>query len=127
MGNEELKIEFTKYPFKQLERADTKDGLQIDSLRDISANKLMAMLDRFDPKDFIDLYFILQSKKIAEVRTDAEEKFDYKIDSIFLGGEIAKVKRIEALPKMIKPLSVEEIKDFFTQLIKNELSKSIIA
>ncbi len=50
---EELKIEFTKYPFKQLEKPELIDGLKIDSLRDIGANKLIAALERFDPKSKI--------------------------------------------------------------------------
>ena len=27
---------------------------------DIAVNKLMTIVDRFDPKDFVDLYFLLQ-------------------------------------------------------------------
>ncbi len=126
-GEVELKVEFTKYPFSRLDQPQLKDGIQIDSLRDISANKLMAMLDRFDPKDFVDLYFILQNQKLAEVRDDAEKKFGIKIDHIFLGSEIAKVKRIEALPKMIKKVSIDELKSFFSELVLKELAKNIIA
>lgn len=113
IGGEELKVEFTHYPFKQIEQGILHDGIRIDSFRDISANKIMALLDRFDPKDFVDLFFILQQRLLEEIWHDAEKKFNIKIDPIFLSGEIAKVRRISALPRMVKSVSIDELKDFF--------------
>ena len=118
LGEGELKLEFTRYPFRQLEDPNSRDGILVDSLRDIAANKLLALLDRFDPKDFVDLYFILKKRDILEIRADVQEKFGHKVGSIFLAGELAKVRRIEALPKMLKPLTVQALKDFFADLIK---------
>lgn len=117
-NGEELKIEFTKYPFKQLEEPIIWSGIKIDSLRDVSVNKIMALLDRFDPKDFVDLYFILQKFNLEDIRGGAEKKFDIKIDNIFLGSEFAKSRNIAALPKMLKSLKIEELKDFFSNKAK---------
>lgn len=125
LDENELKVEFTKYPFKQLEDPKTIDGLKIDSLRDIGANKMMALLERFDPKDFVDLYYLLQTRELKNLREDAETKFGVKIGGVFLGGELTKVRRIEALPKMLKPLTIDELKNFFSQQIKN-LSPEIL-
>lgn len=50
----------------------------------------------------------------SDVRKDVEKKFGIKIDNVFLGSELAKVKRVEALPKMIKPLTIAELKQFFS-------------
>lgn len=123
LDQEELKIEFTKYPFPHLEEPLIKDGIKIDSLRDIAANKLVTILDRFDPKDFVDFYFLLQTFKLEDIRKDTEEKFNTQIDDIFLGSELAKVKRIEGLPKMIKTITIQELKDFFTAIAKTLGSK----
>lgn len=117
-GEEELKVEFARYPFRQLEAVNQRDGVRLDSLRDIAANKLMALLDRFDPKDFVDLFFILQKFRLGDVRRDAEKKFGITIGNIFLGGELVKVRRIEALPRMTKPLKLEELKSFFADLAR---------
>lgn len=119
LQKEELKIEFTKYPFKQLEKPLKKDGILIDSLRDIAANKLMALLDRFDPKDFVDLYFLLKKFTLRRIQRDAEKKFGTKIADLYLGGELMKVMRIVSLPKMLLPLTIAELKDFF----RNEAEK----
>lgn len=118
IGEEELKIEFTKYPFRQLEKTIEWKNIKTDSLRDIAANKLMTLLDRFDPKDFVDIYFLLQKFSLDEMKEDAQNKFGIKIEDIFLGGELAKVKRIEALPRMIKKITIDELKDFFEKTAK---------
>lgn len=117
-SNKELKVEFTKYPSGQIEPPLHKDNINIDSLRDIAANKLFTILDRFEPKDFIDLFFIFQIFDFEQVRRDAESKFETKIDDVFLGGELMKVKRIVALPKMIKDLSLLELNNFFENMIQ---------
>lgn len=109
----ELKVEFAHYPFVQLEPALVRGAVRVDSARDIAANKLMAILDRFDPKDFVDLYFLLVDHSLAYIRRDAQLKFGTTVDPVFLGGELAKVRRIEALPNMIKALTVAELKQFF--------------
>lgn len=124
-GKDELKIEFTKYPFTRLEESELWNGVKVDSKRDVSANKLMALLDRFDPKDFVDLYYLLQDYSLDQIKQDAQNKFGVKIDNLFLGGELAKVKRIEALPKMIKSLVIEDLKNFFTDKAK-ELNTGVL-
>ncbi len=126
LKNTELKLEFALYPFPQIIKPKNAGGIKIDSLRDIAANKLMAMLDRFDPKDFADLFFLLKKFKLEKVRRDAEKKFGIKIDNIFLGGELMKSQRISALPKMIKPLTIKQLKEFFVKQaadLKNKILK----
>lgn len=122
---QELKVEFTKYPFPRLDDLILKDGIHIDSLRDLTANKLMAILDRFDPKDFVDFFFLLRNFKLDDIRLDLERKFSVNVDNIFLGGELAKVRRVESLPKMIKNLTVEELKSFFEEQAKTLASKTL--
>ena len=115
IGNDELKLEFTKYPFTQLNPIETINVVRVDSLRDVSANKLAALIDRFDPKDFVDLYFILKQTSLEQVRLDVEKKFGLKLSPLFLGGELAKIKRVEVLPRMIKPVTIETLKTFFSE------------
>ena len=120
-----LKVESTYYPFKQLEAVRIFDGARTDSLRDCAANKLMALLDRFDPKDFVDLYALTRGRRLQDIRVDAQSKFGVKINPLTLGSELMKVDRIVALPKMIKPLGVDELKRHIHQLAK-ELRGEIV-
>lgn len=120
-NGKELKVEFSRYPFRQLEPVEIMEGVRIDSLRDIAANKLAALLDRFDPKDFVDLYFLLQNMTLETIWQDAQKKFSLSISPLFLGSELSKVKRIEALPRMVKPVTTEELRTFFTSQAKHLL------
>lgn len=114
-NGKELKMEFTRYPFKRLGRTAKRAGISVDSLRDLAANKLMALIDRFDPKDFIDLYFLLKHFSLNKIRKDAEKKFNVKIGGMLLGSEMAKVRRIVALPVMLLPVTIAELKLFFAK------------
>ncbi len=118
----ELKCEFTEYPFMQLEPPQEQQGIKIDGLRDIAANKLVTILDRFEPKDFVDLFFIMRTMpelSLQKIRQNAEQKFKNKIGALFLGGELMNVERIRALPRMLKPTTIEELCEFF----RNEAKK----
>lgn len=119
IGGSETKVEFTRYPFQQIEQSRTFDGIPVDSEFDIAVNKLATILDRFDPKDFVDLYFLLKKFSLAQLRDGVEKKFALSIDALFLGSELLKARRIEALPRMVKPLDIETLKAFFASLARD--------
>jgi predicted nucleotidyltransferase component of viral defense system len=114
-GDQEYKVEFTQYPFKPLEPPNVFDGLKVDSKYDMAVNKLMTVFERFDPKDFVDLYFLLQEYPLERVREGVREKFGMNVDPLTVGSELAQVRAIHALPKMTVELTVQELKDFFTE------------
>lgn len=116
IASEELKIEFTYYPFAPIHQPSDIQGLGVDSLEDIAANKLMALFDRIEPKDFADLFFILKETEITvpKLRELLATKFHLRPEAVTLGSEFAKVRSLEALPKMIKPLTIAELKQFFS-------------
>jgi predicted nucleotidyltransferase component of viral defense system len=112
---EELKMEFTLYPFPQLHEPEPRDGVPVDSLLDIAANKLMALVDRIEAKDFVDLYFIVKEKGITfvELCELVKKKFQFTIDPVALGSEFAKVRTLKYLPRMVKSLTLLDLKQFY--------------
>jgi len=126
VNEEENKIEFTKYPFKQLQEVNNFNGASVDSEYDIAVNKLMTIVDRFDPKDFVDLFFLLQKYDLMKLKEGAQSKFGHRLDPLTIGSSFSKVRKIEALPKMIKSLTVEELKVFFNNESK-KLSPDIMS
>lgn len=50
-----LKVEFTYFPFEQIEKPIQKDGILIDSITDIAVNKAFTILQNPRARDFIDL------------------------------------------------------------------------
>ncbi len=119
-ADEELKVEFTSYPFVSLHPHIKQNNMQVDSLEDLAANKMMALMDRIEPKDFVDLYFLLHESNFTLdlLRELVERKFHLIINPITLGAELAKVRFITQLPRMVKSLTPEELKNFFTQCAK---------
>ena len=83
---------------------------------DIAINKLMALTDRFDPKDFVDLYFLIPKYPLSRSRDGVAKKFGIRFDPVLLGAELVKVNRVSALPRMIRLLLLENLKDFFLKL-----------
>lgn len=120
-----LKIDFAHYPYKRLETKKEFHKVSIDSLIDIGANKLITVSQRTEVKDFIDLYFLLQKYTFWDLTYAVEAKFRRETDLIFLGSDFLKVKDFDFLPKMIKPLTLPILKEFFTKKARQVAGRAI--
>lgn len=122
-----MKLEFTTYPFSRLEKGPVVDGIQIDSLKDILANKLMALTDRRDPKDYVDLYCALKEQPgidLDELIGKAELKFGVKgLEPILRGRFLEPLSALGVL-KMRKELDKEDLGRFFSQRAKEWIARS---
>lgn len=88
-------------------------GWLVDDLRDLSANKLSALFDRAESKDFVDIYFLQKEiKPINGIIQDAQEKH-VGLETYWLAQAFFRVKDLTFLPRMIKPLTLEELRVFF--------------
>jgi len=58
--DQQLKVEFTYFPFERIDTSNQKDTLSIDSLEDILVNKLFTIYQKPRGRDFYDLYAIQQ-------------------------------------------------------------------
>lgn len=112
-NGEQLKIDFNHYPYKRVEQSRTIDGLVVDSLRDIATNKLLTINQRTDVKDFVDLYFLLKEFTIWDLLYGVEAKFGMKLDMVMVASDFVKVEEFDFLPKMLVPLTTNELIDFF--------------
>lgn len=88
-------------------------GVRLDNLLDIACNKLSALSERAEPKDFVDVYRIDQThmplrKLIIQARRKYRELDDYCLAMSFF-----KVKGVTLLPRMIDPLSLTALRSFF--------------
>lgn len=114
----EIKVDFSYYPYKRIEKGQVIDGITVDSLTDIAVNKLLTVTQRAEVKDFVDLYFILQKYTVWDLMEGVKMKFKTKIEPLLLGSDFLKADDFDLLPKMITPLSLEELKSFFRQKAK---------
>lgn len=92
--------------------------IYIDNLLDIACNKFSALFDRHEMKDFVDIYFIdKEAVRFEEVYAQAKTKH-IGIDSYWLAQALRYINDLTLLPKMIKPLELEELRNFFNQKIE---------
>lgn len=88
----------------------------VDSLENIGANKLTAILSRTEPKDFVDLYFILHAGYgLDDLLAKAQEK-DLGLQPFFLAGALRQVLHFQHLPTTTPPVSLSELQAFITAL-----------
>jgi hypothetical protein len=100
-------IESNHYPFL--------DGHLIN----LVTGKLFAMADRFDPKDFVDLYFVLKEKglKLEKLIRLTEERFEMKGLEFVIPERLLLAERItpKDLPVMVEKMDLGEMKGCFLQ------------
>lgn len=124
-NQEFLKVDFNYYPHKRLKKGLKSEDIEIDSLIDIATNKLLTISQRTQVKDFVDLYFVLQQFTFWDLLHAVRVKFRMKNDPFMYASDFMKVESFEFMPKMLKPLTLSELKDFFKQKAK-ELAKKVI-
>lgn len=90
---------------------------QIDSLDNIAVNKVTAIQGRLEVKDYVDLYMLLTDhpKALGTWLNQAKQK-DASIDPFLWSRVIGEVETFRVLPRMITPLSLEELVAFYRRL-----------
>lgn len=125
---EELKADFNEYAFELVERSSIRFGnLVVDSFYDIFINKLNTVLGRFQTRDFIDLYFILQKGEFSleQLILWVSDKFNSKVDRMYLSSQFLRVIDLpRAYPKMLVPFVFEDMVEYFKEKAKDLGEKS---
>lgn len=99
------------------------DGIIVDSLENIGANKLTAILGRTEPKDYVDLYFILQAGcNFDDLLVKAQQK-DLGLQPFYMAGALLEVRRLSRLPVTTPPLALEDLQSFITALADRLLDR----
>lgn len=125
-GNTTLKLDFATYPYPKLVKGIDYQGLSIDSLRDIATNKLLCVQSRTDVKDFVDLYYLLSHWNVWEISYGLEKKFRREFDPVMFAEDFMKMQDFTTLPRMIKPLSIDELKSFYFDLARELVKDKVI-
>ncbi len=124
--NQTVKIDINFYPYKPLKKHRWIDGIKVNSQLDIAVNKMIAISQRTEVKDFVDLYFLLKEFTLWDLMDGVKVKFGFKTDPVFVASDFSKVDSFENMPKMIKPLTLKELKDFFKEKAKQVSKQSVI-
>ncbi len=132
-NKDELRLEFVSYEYPKIKPRKKWQGILIDSLEDITANKVMALFDRNDPKDLVDLYFLLTKKKfkVRQLLKWVERKFGVKLEVSSFWSECCKgIKDLdEIFPLLLtenqqeKREIINKIRDYFKSRSTDYLRK----
>ena len=116
LSEDNIKTEFTYFPFPRIEFGKKFEKLKVDSMFDIAVNKIFTIYQKPRSRDFIDLYFILREKKewtIAQLAASAKIKFDHHIDLLQLGARFISAEELKDYPRMVAPLEHKKWQEFF--------------
>lgn len=117
-AGERVKIDFAfDTPFRlQPTITDPAYGIRLDNLTDMASNKLAALFGRSESKDFVDIYFICQElMPFATLYEQANQKH-VGMTHYWLALAMRNVMKVQFLPRMIKPLQLATLQDYFLGL-----------
>jgi len=129
-----IRFEFVHYNHEKVRLAPLAPyrGLLIDSLPDLAANKVMAYLDRNQPKDILDLYVLLKRRTftVSKLINLVDQKFGVRISEFTFWTESTKIlKNLDGLvPYLLlsDPVKqgayLQEVKYFFLDRGKDFLT-----
>lgn len=100
------------------------DNILIDPLINIATNKILAIFGRLEPKDYIDLFFVLTQTNLSFDRLFklAKQK-DTGLSEFHFANTIAEADKFETLPKMRKSFNKESFVKFYEELSRKLLLK----
>lgn len=92
-------------------------SFMVDSLKNIAVNKVTAILGRFDPKDYVDLFLLLTEcdLEIFDLLELGQRK-DAGLDRFVWASLLEAAERIAILPRMIREIDLAELKAFYRSL-----------
>jgi len=100
------------------------EGIVIESLTDLRANKLTCILSRSEPRDLVDLYFLDQAGFPPERDLGIALRKDAGIDPGVLAWLLAQFP-VRPLPTMLEPLTSDQLEKFRDALAERLRSSAI--
>jgi len=99
------------------------DGIPVDSLENIGSNKITAIFNRLEPKDYIDLYCIThESSWTFEQLFPFAQKKDLGLDPFLFAYSLSNVAKIDVWPMLRKPIKPKHIQQYFEDLSRTVLT-----
>jgi predicted nucleotidyltransferase component of viral defense system len=95
-------------------------GIRVDALENIAANKIAALYGRATPRDFVDIYFILNETDLSlNALVDMAKQKDAGLHNFYLASWIhQEAPKLRTLPPMLKPLDVQALREFGEELAR---------
>ncbi|NIA09592.1 MAG: hypothetical protein GWP10_07660 [Nitrospiraceae bacterium] len=127
--DENIKISFFTYKYPLLKKLIDEPYLKLASIDDIACMKLSAIVSRSTLKDYVDLYFILQNKKLSELLKALQKKIPQLDISLVLKSLIYfdDLSSEKIIFRNDKKVSLNELKSFFENVVRNFITSKNLA
>ena len=117
-----VKVTFLRYRYSLLYPFVVFEGINLADERDIAAMKIDAISTRGGKKDFIDLYFLLETYSLSDLIGFFEKKFkgiEYNRLHILKSLTYFEEAEDEPMPMMLKNVSWDRVKEEITKEVMN--------
>jgi hypothetical protein len=116
-GAEAVIVDFVKELVPQVsEQKNDFDGIWVDTLPDIAANKICTLLGRAEIKDYIDVYFLARAGYPLEDYIESAQRKDGGVSRATLAFMLSQVKLSKVPDFMIAPVNLAELQEHFQSL-----------
>jgi len=118
--DDSIRLSFFGYKYKLIKELIDEENLNLASVEDIGCMKLSAITSRASNKDYIDLYYILQNNRLADLLEKAAEKFP-DLDRNLILKSLVYFEDVNLEPIMFKNnnhVDFEEVKKFLEEKVK---------
>lgn len=118
--DDQIKISFFYYPYPVMSDFAEDENLKIASIKDIGCMKLSAIVGRSVLKDYVDLYFILQTNTLADLLSLAKRKMPDLDSNLILKSLVyfADIGPEKIIFKNNNNVSSDVIKDFLLDKVR---------
>lgn len=115
IGDTKFSLFYYQYPL--IKKTIPFEGIQILSKEDIAAMKIHALEDRGVKRDFVDLYFLAKEFSLEQILKFYDQKYGVLKEHLYIilrSLNYFTDAEMDEMPKMLIPVSWEEVKKFFT-------------
>ena len=114
-------------PFRFEKPLDSDLGIKVNDYKDLIVDKLLAFFGRAEPRDAIDLFFIMKTEDFWKIVDLAKQK-DPGFDLYWLAISLHKVKQFpdnvnDLAVEMIKEINIKELKNLFLSISEKIMDK----
>ena len=111
-----VKFSYFYYPYPLIKKTSVFSKINLASLEDIAAMKIVALGDRGTKRDFIDLYFLAKKFSLEQIFKFYDQKYHKLANNLFhimRSIDYFNDADEQETPKMLISVSWDEVKEFF--------------
>jgi len=110
-------VDFVREVVPQVsEEKNNFDGIVVDTLEEITANKICTVISRAEIKDYIDLYFLGRAGYPLENYIELAQRKDAGVSQAMLAYLLSEFKLSKVPDFMIAPVNAKDLQEYFQSL-----------